>query len=290
VTGRRTIATLLALACFAGACVSLGESPLEAQMHARVPTHRLAGDTTWSGDVTVDGVVYVPEGVTLTIAPGTRVRMAWADRDGNEIGDAGLYVRGAVHAVGTAEAPIVFEPGALDDDRPSRWGEVKMEYAHGNRFEHVRFRRAHWALHAHFSDVTVRDCFLEEGDGGIRFRAGDIVLERNAFARNHIGIRFWYSRPTIVANRFEANGTGIFFREGVRPFPFTANSFDSRRYHVALGEGQRRPIAAAGNWWGTTDTAGIEAKVYDHADDARLGAVHVEPILTAPGAAGPEAG
>jgi heme-binding NEAT domain protein len=41
-------------------------------------------------------------------------------------------------------------------------------------------------------------------------------------------------------------------------------------------------INAANNWWGTTETATIDQKIYDYNDDFNLGKVNYTPFLTEP--------
>lgn len=270
-SGLVALVALTTLAC--AASERAASSPI--RLHA---VRKLGGDETWSGAVRVAGTVYVPRGVTLTILPGTQVTMEWTDTDGDGAGDAALYVRGRVVAEGTPEAPIRFAP-ADDLAEPARWGEIKMEYSEGNRFRYVTFERADWPLHAHFSEVDVERCVLRGGNGGMRFRSGRISIRENAFVDNRIGIRFWYSEPTIVGNRFEGNDTGLFLRGGVVRLRLEDNSFESRRYNLALGEGQVASVEAAGNYWGTDDPAQIRAKFYDRTKEPRLGLVEFEPYL-----------
>ncbi|MGM0431435.1 MAG: right-handed parallel beta-helix repeat-containing protein [Spirochaetota bacterium] len=67
----------------------------------------LQRDTTWSGVVEA-GYVIVPEGVTLTIEPGTVVKFR-ADRGYVDVNKGGLGVEGGtLRAIGTAEEQIFF--------------------------------------------------------------------------------------------------------------------------------------------------------------------------------------
>jgi hypothetical protein len=69
----------------------------------------LTRDTTWSGNVLITGWVGVPEGITLTIEPGTIV-LFQAHRDYRDpIHRLAIEVRGGTHlAVRTAEARVWF--------------------------------------------------------------------------------------------------------------------------------------------------------------------------------------
>ncbi|MCP3870646.1 MAG: hypothetical protein GY703_21655 [Gammaproteobacteria bacterium] len=70
----------------------------------------LTENETWSGEILLDGDVTVPEGVTLTIAPGTQISLP-ALRDGSMEGTdpsrSEWLIAGELIAQGTEDAPIV---------------------------------------------------------------------------------------------------------------------------------------------------------------------------------------
>jgi len=98
----------------------------------------LAEDETWSGTVMLDGYVYVPNGVTLTIEEGTVIQGLAADNISNADAISALIVSrgGVIEAEGTADEPIIFtsefddvtddDDLNLDDETESRglWGGV----------------------------------------------------------------------------------------------------------------------------------------------------------------------
>lgn len=123
--GYRRAAELPILAQLVATAVACGD---------RAPPGHLVEDTTWSGVVELTGDVFVDPGVTLTVAPGTRVVVA-ADRDDlaqSQLGEpdeitaldptggpsAGgieyqkshiaINVAGRIIALGTEDEPIVF--------------------------------------------------------------------------------------------------------------------------------------------------------------------------------------
>ncbi len=65
-------------------------------------------DTTWEGEVRIEGQTVVKRGATLTILPGTTVKFLWSDEDGDAIGDGELNCEGRIVARGTKESPIRF--------------------------------------------------------------------------------------------------------------------------------------------------------------------------------------
>lgn len=78
----------------------------------------VAGETyNWNGgDYTLDGLVFLEEGATLNIAPGTVVRgLSANDVSTGDNTSALIITRGAkINAIGTAEMPIIFT--AAEDD------------------------------------------------------------------------------------------------------------------------------------------------------------------------------
>ncbi len=82
----------------------------------------LTGEQRWGADRTwvLDGIVYVENGGSLTIEPGTRIE--------GRPGSALVITRGAsLHAAGNAEAPIVFTSGQPEGTRaPGDWGGVVL--------------------------------------------------------------------------------------------------------------------------------------------------------------------
>ncbi len=79
---------------------------------------KISSDETWSGNLKLDGWVYVEDGATLTISPGTIIR-------GTER-SALIIKKGAkINAIGTSEAPIVFTSDQGAGFRgSSNWGGI----------------------------------------------------------------------------------------------------------------------------------------------------------------------
>ena len=89
-------------------------------------------DTEWHGEVVVQGDVLVPEGVTLTVAPGTKVIFIPSDSTKIEpmflSMQTELLVRGTLLARGVKDNRISFGPAPEDiaDKKPARgdWGGI----------------------------------------------------------------------------------------------------------------------------------------------------------------------
>lgn len=239
-------------------------------------------DREWKGNVPVRGVEIVPEGTTLVIHPGTKVRFAFLDKDGDGWGDAGLRVEGRILALGTRENPIVFEAGA-GDGLPGRWGEILLESKESSAFRNCRFSGAQWALHSHFTSLRVESSLFRDNNGGMKFRGDPVEIYGNTFAGNGTAIRYWESSPEIISNSIRENGTGIFARLGSDSSLVRNNNFiGNLDYHIKLGELQDADVDARFNYWGGDDPERLEEKFFDREDVSYLGRVIHEPAEATP--------
>jgi len=263
----------------------------------------LRGDTEWSGEVVVAGVVVVSRAATLTIRPGTKVLFRRIDRDRDGVGDSELRVLGRLEARGTAASPIVF---ASAERIPARkdWSYVLL-FASGavNRIGYCVFRHAFSGLQVHFSTAEVDHNVFINNNEGIRFGRAKLKLDHNTFVNNHIGVRFTRMEgpAEITANEIHGNDTGVFLvpsgqnivdffdpGRGGRPWNeghlvITGNNIHANRdYNLKLGAKQMWDLQVGGNWWGTPRKQEAAPLVYDQADDPELGRALLAPMAPAP--------
>ncbi|GAB3801623.1 hypothetical protein GCM10028819_29240 [Spirosoma humi] len=92
----------------------------------------LFANLTWTKDTVYQlrGTVYIPENFTLTIGPGTVIKGSGPELDPKGTNYAGALVverRGAIRALGTATAPIVFTSAKAAGQRaPGDWGGLVL--------------------------------------------------------------------------------------------------------------------------------------------------------------------
>ncbi|RLA97759.1 MAG: hypothetical protein DRG83_15375, partial [Deltaproteobacteria bacterium] len=90
----------------------------------------LEWDETWSGTVQLYGDVTVPEGVTLTILPGTHVKFP-ANLDtsysGENVKSSEFIVKGTLICKGTEAEPILFTSDAGENAKKGDWVGIKAE-------------------------------------------------------------------------------------------------------------------------------------------------------------------
>ena len=234
-----------------------------------------------SGHIQISGTLTIPEGVVLKIDPGTHIEFLSTDKNQDGIGDGGIVVKGTIVADGTHDEPILFSG---QSSAPRSWSEIIIEYSPASRFTYCEFQYAHWALHVHFSPLTITSCRFIDNYGGMRFRSGPVSIEKSLFRGNTLAIRYIAADPVIKNNFFEKNTSGIFIREGSTNPVIKGNNFlDNKGFAVKLGEAQSTDIPAANNFWGSVKIDDVERVIYDKLDSDYLGRVLYDPIATRPG-------
>jgi hypothetical protein len=192
-------------------------------------------DTTWEGEVLIDGTVMVAPAARLAMAPGTVVRFAFRDADGDGVGESELFVQGRLLAEGTREAPIVFT--ALDGAGPGRWGAINLMgsdaeesriawalvessfrglHGHFSRFraEHSIFRDNYRSIQFQESAVAIADCAVTGSASALRFRDSTAALEGLAVYGNTLGIQVLRSSFSLVGSAVIRNSlAGVHVRE-----------------------------------------------------------------------------
>jgi len=242
-------------------------------------------DTTWSGTVILKGQNVVRRGVTLTILPGTVIKFAWIDEDGDDIGDGELTVEGRIIAKGTKEERILFT-SAKDSPAPKDWTFVQISVSKDSLIENCIFEYAFSGLQIHYSTATIHKSLFRKNFEGIRFSTTDILIEHNDIIDNYYGIRCEAngSRTTIRKNRFHNNENAFFpvRKTGASVKVYDNNVENSKNYQVKLGQTQRENLDFTNNWWGTTDPQQVAQSFFDRGADLLLGKVKYEPILLEP--------
>ena len=144
----------------------------------------------WAGTVPLAGSTIVGGNASLTIAPGTTVRLS--------IG-AVLRVKGAVTAIGTAFSPIVLTSGAATP-APGDWGSVLFlrDSGNGSVLDHLEVRYARDGIQLtesapRLANISVIDCL----SSGFRITNATAGLFRVAVSRTANGIRTEGSAVTV---------------------------------------------------------------------------------------------
>jgi hypothetical protein len=227
-------------------------------------------DVVWSGIVEVRKDVFIPPGVTLIIHAGTEIRFGRG---------VGIYIEGAVQAVGSPAERIVFTSAEKNPDA-SDWDEINLQGAAASSFVNCDFQYAFWAVHSHDTNLTIKACRFINNDGGIRFRGGPVTFSGSIFTGNHIAIRSFRGEGEIRENLFIANEIAIFVRDKGDRIRIYRNGFEkNERYAIRLGDFNREDVDARENWWGGTPP---DQAIFDSHEESYIGTVRYEPVLKEP--------
>jgi len=168
-------------------------------------------DMVWKGDITVDGVVRVTPGATLTIKPGTRVAFKPLDKNKDGIGEREIVVLGKLSAKGTKEQPIIFT-SASANPAPGDWGAINVYVSdEDNIISNALVEYGTRAVHTHFSNLTIKNIVTRFNNRGIFFQESKVKVLENKIVQNRGGILFRYSTVTFEDNEVVGNRIGLSF-------------------------------------------------------------------------------
>ncbi len=267
----------------------------------------LTEDTTWTKNnfYIVTAPIHVPEGITLTVEPGTKI--AFDD-------DARLVVRGNFIASGTKSQRIILTSNMVHPHSNS-WdgietfgnGDLILEYCDisycgssiGNWYKTLQVGKqmivkncvffecyAYLAITYVNGTVTIdRNIFKNTGSYAIYIYTyssqGTISITNNVFSMKPP--RYWSSVRSIYISRAYPDGLTV-----------TQNSFVSTPENPATkvwlevyDTNINSQYLMAANYWGTTVKEEIEDKIKDYYDTFESAKVIYEPYLEEPSAAAP---
>ena len=211
--------------------------PLDGHVHA---------DTTWSGEVIVDGDVVVQPGATLTVAPGTTVRIPGGDRrrTGFYPERSELLVFGGLVLQGSTEDPLSFVSGAASP-RSGDWAGVFLMNAQDPDLREVHIENAtHGVVRSHLPPGSTRWSGTRTLPRDLVVPAGsELVIEAGArvdFASTDLGAggRSPQLTELIVEGRLRVEGSDA---QAVR-FDLASGNPDSVWFGVRLRPGAQVEI------------------------------------------------
>jgi len=243
----RTLPTLLAALVLAG-CVAAAPaaSPRE---YAGI----LVGETRWAGEVILADDVIIPAGSSLSIAPGTRVRVRATEStkiEPEQLSSATeLLIRGRLDSLGEAAAPIEFMVEGASGDAIA-WAGIIADRAERVRLEHTRIAQAEQGVWLVATPGTVRDCVIRACRYGLVFQRPAVLEVRgNRIVDGEAGVFCWLGADPLLQGN-ELRGLveeGVFVDAASRP-QLTGNSIhDNGVGLVAVAPGLAAGNEIAGN-------------------------------------------
>lgn len=250
----------------------------------------IASDTSWSGRVEIDGVVLVPEGVTLTIEPGTVVAFkkssAQYKEEGGEgsaseviIPGSGIRVEGKVIAVGEKGKEIAFT-SAEKIPTPGAWGCIFIDHSKGSIFKRCTFEYSAYTIHAHFSQFNVSRCVIRNNEDGSRLGVSKVSYDHcDIYGNTGKGLNFRQCKNTVTWCNITGNRDGIFLNEKDAACTIENNNITGNTgMDLRLGDFHAEDVTIKANWWGTAEASQIARKVWDREDDPNVGKAVIEPL------------
>ncbi|WP_444944680.1 right-handed parallel beta-helix repeat-containing protein [Microbulbifer sp. ZKSA006] len=257
----------------------------------------LTEDTTLLRDTTYTlfGTSYVQSGVTLTIEPGARIKIA---------GDFSFEVSGTLNAQGSSDSLIVFTSGE-GTPNAGDWAGIVVQSGGTVNLEYVVLEYADYGLYASSgSTFSLRNSTLQYFDasavyaynasgsitnnsiqyadvaGLYLYGVSDVTVSDNLITDNYYGFYIrGYSgvatTPTITGNIITGNSDSALYLKGVwdadyDPQPVITNNsiYSNNSYDLYTRDYENGVLTvnATGNWWNTTDSGEIGEEVYAYSD------------------------
>ncbi len=170
----------------------------------------LTEDTTWRGQVLIEGSLTVAPSVTLVITPGTVVRFRpTAD------GDAGLLlIRGRIQATGVSDLPIIFMSDEINPALDDWQGIMFLDSSKKNLLEWCRVEAATSGVAVEFSDVTLRQTFFTHCRTGMAFHASTAVINGGVATECMTGLVIRDGDVELSGGTLSDNDRGIVMNGG----------------------------------------------------------------------------
>jgi outer membrane protein assembly factor BamB len=222
-----------------------------ATQHAVAPNVAEAAppDVIWSGTVELRESLHLPRGTRLIVEPGTTVRFANVDKDGDGWGDVSLLIEGGeLVARGRPDAPILFTSEA-PPATPGSWGEIRIDFGRVD-LSHAIVEGSTRGLHIHFSSGSLADSIFRDNVDGTRIGESKIAVSRCLFAnQSGKGFNSRASTNRVEGNWFRGNRNGVFLFEGDEASTFAGNRFTRNDTPFRLGDFYEGTVDASGNEW-----------------------------------------
>ncbi len=187
-------------------------------------------DETWSGDITLTGDIEIPQGITLTIKPGTKIKFTAQsdDQHGYDEYDPGdrstihaimisIFVFGILEAQGTEDQPIIFTSTSTEPDTMD-WFGITIEDEGIATLSHIVIEYGYFGLqlNTNSSRASVNNStFRNIGTTGIATGdhpiTGPIIITDNRFlACGREAIDTYKNQEMLIKhNVFTQNYVGI---------------------------------------------------------------------------------
>lgn len=210
----------------------------------------LTENEVWDGRIYITNNVIVPEGITLTIRPGTIIGFEPLKEP------SALIVQGELYAEGAPDRMIVF--GSLGKAQEIQNSDSQQTTITTNTQTTLTTKTTNtqttqgmtasppntgdWEgirIEPQSLNSRLTYCRIQHAKRGIACATDNIQIERCLFSENNIGVLCENTSPTITANEFNRNGSGVQCRATAAP-EVANNEFNANRYGIVC-ENDSRP-------------------------------------------------
>lgn len=166
----------------------------------RIPATTYTEDTAWQGKIRLDEWITVAPQATLTIDPGTIIRV----NDGS-----GINVLGRIVVKGADDNPVTVTSLSSEPFTGEWQGIILTGSEKKNILENLRIEGAETALLARYSSFTARGITISRAVTGLHLQESVAVVDSGRISDSGTGIALENSELTLDTSRIETNRTGI---------------------------------------------------------------------------------
>ncbi len=164
---------------------------------------------TWKGEILIENFAEVPEGITLTIKPGTKVKFKH-NRDYKNPAKGALQVSGTLKAIGKPGQLIYFTSDAPSPQNGD-WGMIRLFGKNGSQISYAVVEFAQQGINLWQSDAIISHSIVRwnnwEGLYAESYSTPTIEYNR-VYQNGYNGMAMEQFNNAIVRfNRFEKSGT-----------------------------------------------------------------------------------
>ncbi|HWR57265.1 MAG TPA: right-handed parallel beta-helix repeat-containing protein [Thermodesulfovibrionales bacterium] len=158
----------------------------------------MKSDTVWSGEVSLTGDILVPEGIVLTILPGTVVRISSSESTKTDPEYMSplteITVRGTLRAEGKEGTPITF--AVSKEGKPGVWAGIIVD---GGK-------------------AVLQSCTVQDADTGVYVTKGSVEIVNSTLGKNRYGlvVQEREANVRIENTQVKDNDYGVFLFSGTK--------------------------------------------------------------------------
>lgn len=182
----------------------------------------LTKDTLWQGEITLNEDVLVPKGITLTVRPATKVRVAAAESTKTDPEYQSplteITVRGTLKVEGNEQAPIEF---VGQENRLGSWAGITIDQGLAV-MKHFRVKNAENAIHVLDGSLQMNGATLRDNRYGLVLQGSKTTAtqENSLITANDYGLlKLQGARLTTKSSTLEGNRKKDSYIASAKEFP-----------------------------------------------------------------------